>query len=181
MPPDAYGHRFPILIAREYPEVAAKGACYLDLWPTAPPILAVYHPDMMSQFTQDDNQPKYHRLQTAFKPFTQNDDLVSANGQAWKSARAIFNPGFSQKNLRSLVPAFVEESLVFREKLRRVARTGELIKMDELTGSVTVDIIGRAALYVFPSVIPSQTPAKIKRVVSDSTPSNVQSPCLMPC
>lgn len=148
MPPDAYGHRFPILIAQLYPGVAAKGACYLDLWPTAPPILAVYHPDMMAQFTQDDSQPKYHGLQTAFKPFTQNDDLVSANGSEWKSARAIFNPGFSQKNLRSLVSSFVEESLVFRDRMREFARTGEMFKMDDYTTTVTVDIIGRAALGV---------------------------------
>lgn len=146
MPADAYGHRFPILVAELYPEVAAKGACYLDLWPTAPPILAVYHPDMMAQFTQDNNQAKYHRLQEAFKPLTGNDDLISAEGAEWKAARAIFNPGFSMKNLRSMVPAFVEEALVFRAKLKGFAGTGEVVKLDRHATSVTVDIIGRAVL-----------------------------------
>lgn len=146
MPPDAYGHRFPILIAKMFPEIAAKGAVYMDLWPIADPVLAVYHPEMMAQFTQEDSLPKFHRLEAAFKPLTQNDDLVSANGKEWKSARAIFNPGFSQQNLRSLVPAFVEESIIFRRKLKDLAISGEKISMDDYASSVTVDIIGRAAL-----------------------------------
>ncbi|KAK8097727.1 cytochrome P450 [Apiospora kogelbergensis] len=122
------------------------GALYMDVWPMSPPLLAVFRPDMMAQFTQDQSQPKHDNMKQEMKPFTGAADLATLEGQEWKTARSIFNPGFSLKNLLSLVPAFVEEVLVFRERLGKVADNGETVKMETYTTDLTVDIICRAVL-----------------------------------
>ncbi|KAK8878814.1 cytochrome P450 [Apiospora arundinis] len=146
MPPGLHGQMMPLLLAREYPEAMEAGALYMDTWPLSPPLLAVFRPDMMAQFTQDQSQPKHHYMKQEMMPFTGATDLASTEGQEWKTARSMFNPGFSLKNLMSLVPAFVEEVLVFRERLSEIANKGETFRMETYTTDLTVDIIGRAVL-----------------------------------
>lgn len=121
------------------------------------PMLAVFNPDMMAQFTQDQSLPKFWAQAGAeFKHFTHGRDLVHLEGQEWKTARAMFNPGFSSRNLLTLVPAFIEETQVFKDRLRKVADRGEVVKLEDFTTYLTVDIIGRAVLYVIsvPTLFP---------------------------
>lgn len=121
----------------------------MDVWPVSFPMLAVFNPDMNAQFTQDHNLPKFWAQGfMEFKHFTGGRDLVHLEGQEWKMARAMFNPGFSARNLLSLIPSFIEEVLVFKDRLRKVADSGEVIKLEDYTTHLTVDIIGRAVLYV---------------------------------
>lgn len=112
-------------------------------------MLAVFDPDMMAQFTQDHSLPKWWgQAGVEFKHFTGGRDLVHLEGQEWKTARAMFNPGFSARNLLSLIPAFVEEVEVYKDRLREVAASGEVVRLEDFTTYLTVDIIGRAVLYV---------------------------------
>jgi cytochrome P450 len=146
MPQEGHGQNVPLLLAREYPEIMKAGIVYMDVWPISVPMVSVFHPDMMAQFTQDNNQLKHPQMGFEFKPFTNNTDLVTTDGQAWKTGRAIFNPGFSSRNLLSLIPAFVEEAMVFRDHLKKFSEKGEVIKLVDFTTNLTVDIIGRATL-----------------------------------
>lgn len=145
-PPSLHGQIMPLLLAREYPEAMEAGVMYMDVWPISPPFLAVFRPDMMAQFTQDQSQPKHPYVVREMTPFTGAMDLASSEGQEWKVGRSMFNPGFSLKNLLSLVPAFVEEALVYRERLGQLADKGETAKLETYTTDLTVDIIGRAVL-----------------------------------
>ncbi|KAI5862561.1 cytochrome P450 [Durotheca rogersii] len=147
MPRDAHGHWMILYLKREYPEITNKGIIYMDVWPVGYPMVAVYDPDMMAQFTQEHSLPKFWAMgQVEFKPFTNGEDLVTLEGPEWKAARSLFNPGFSMKNLLSLVPDMIEETLVFRERLRKAAESGEIVKLEEYTTDVTVDVIGRTVL-----------------------------------
>jgi len=145
-PLDTSGQYVPLLLAKEYPEICNCGLVYVDTWPIAPPMLAVFHPDMMSQFTQETSLPKHDMLRKEFMPFTQCKDLLNLEGQEWKAWRSIFNPGFSSKNLLSFVPAMLEEVHVFRAWLKIVAKSGEVVKLEEQAMKVTIDVIGRAVL-----------------------------------
>ncbi|OTA91288.1 hypothetical protein M434DRAFT_76457 [Hypoxylon sp. CO27-5] len=147
IPRDANGHWVFHHLKREYPELTSKGLIYMDPWPVGYPMIAVYHPDMMAQFTQENSLPKFWAMpQVEFKPFTGGEDLVNIDGPEWKKGRSMFNPGFSAKNLLSLVPDMIEEVLVFRERLRKTAASGEVVKFEDYTTDITVDIIGRAVL-----------------------------------
>lgn len=114
-PFDTNGQYVPLLLAKEYPDVCDCGLVYVDTWPIGPPILAVFHPEMMAQFTQETSMPKHELLLRQFMPFSNGMDLVSSEGQDWKRWRSIFNPGFSAKNLISFVPAILEEAQVFKD------------------------------------------------------------------
>jgi cytochrome P450 len=148
VPPLVAGQSVPLLLHREYPEIFDSGVAYLDLWPVASPMLAVFHPDVMAQFTQETSRPKHALLQTELGPFTQCKDLVCSEGQTWKTWRSIFNPGFSAKNLQSFVPEMLEEILVFKDWLSELAKSGRIAALEEQTSKTTTDVIGRAVLYV---------------------------------
>jgi len=109
-------------------------------------MLAVFHPDMMAQFTQETSLPKYKSMATEFRPFTQLNDLLTQEGQEWKTWRTIFNPGFSAKNLVSLVPQMIEEVLIFRDWLKDVAASGQVTKLEDQASKTTIDVIGRFLL-----------------------------------
>lgn len=58
---------------------------------------------------------------------------MTIEGEYWKKLRKMFNPAFAPSHLETMVPAIVQESEVFVEKLNRVADTGEIVKMNDLT------------------------------------------------
>ncbi|KAI0387352.1 cytochrome P450 [Hypomontagnella monticulosa] len=147
IPRDGNGQWIFHHLQKEFPEIANQGIVYMDPWPIGYPILTVYNPEMMAQFTQENSLPKYWAMgQVEFKPFTDGEDLVNLDGAEWKAARSIFNPGFSIKNLLSLVPDMTDEVLVFRERLQKAAESGEVVKLEDYTTDVTVDVVGRAVL-----------------------------------
>lgn len=119
----------------------------MDPWPIGYPLIAVYDPGMMAQFTQENSLPKFWALgKVEFGDVTEGEDLLNLDGQEWKTARSIFNPGFSARNLLSLVPNMMEEVLIFRERLRRAAISGQVVRLEDYTTDIAVDIIGYAVL-----------------------------------
>ena len=145
----------PWLIAEDYPEFAKNGYFYLDMWPVAAPMICVLHPDIMAQITQDPSLPKHVQMPFEFGPLTHAKDLVTSNGQIWKTWRKIFSPGFSAQNVQTYIPAMLEEYNVFRSKLGVHAANGEIINLDKTLMAVTVDIIGHAVLYELPPLLSS--------------------------
>lgn len=118
----------------------------MDAWPFGGTMLQVFDPDMMAQFTQDKSHPKAPFIFSELGPLTGNRDLVTMEGQEWKTWRSVFNPGFSAKNLTALLPDFLEEIQVLKERLIAAAKSGEVIKMEKTVQLATVDVICRAAL-----------------------------------
>lgn len=61
-PGNLCGHYVPHMFRVAYPEICERGVIYVDTWPVSPPMLTVFHPDMMSQFTVEQSQPKHDHL-----------------------------------------------------------------------------------------------------------------------
>lgn len=133
-------------MTKAYPDICERGLIYFDSWPLGEATLAVFDPDLMAQFTQDRSYLKSPMVSVELEPLTGLNDLVTMEGQEWKTWRSVFNPGFSAKNLTALLPAFLEEIQVLKERLVKVARSGKVIKMEETIQRATVDVICRAAL-----------------------------------
>jgi len=131
---------------------------YLDLYPfTSFPMAIVCDPDMSAQLLSPHpgavagitRGPVQQRL---FTPLTDNDDIFSMEGPEWKRWRAKLNPAFSNRNITALVPEMLDEIEVFARELEKsVGRGddkdngwGEVFQMSLRTGSLTVDVIGRA-------------------------------------
>lgn len=145
-PSDVGGYYMFTTLMEDYPDLAEQGAIYLDVWPIFPPIMAVVDSDMSAQFIQDPSLPKHEHLRQEFMPFTQCKDIVSSDGAEWKMWRAIFNPGFSLKNLTALMPLLLEEIETFRGWLKATAKSGEPVSLEGQNIKLTVDLIGRATL-----------------------------------
>ncbi|KAF4943617.1 hypothetical protein FSARC_14877 [Fusarium sarcochroum] len=147
-PTDTHGQLVPSLLMKHYPNIADMGVIYLDVWPTASPFCAVWDPDLIAQFTQQNPRPKHEFIRQQFRPFTGLKDIVLSGGAGWKKWRAAFNPGFAMSNIMALVPWFVEEALVWRKYLDQAAQDGKTIRLETSAMEVTCDIIVRAVLGV---------------------------------
>ena len=145
LPKDAHSHYLPDQLRRTYPDLGPN--YYLDLFPFAPSMFIVSSPDTVYQVTQDHSLQKFPSLRKFLLPLTDGLDLVTLEGQAWKHWRRIFNPGFNASHLMTLVPMIVKETETFVTILRDHEKAGGMIRLKQLTDNLTMDIIGRVALY----------------------------------
>ncbi|WYZ42278.1 hypothetical protein EsH8_V_001173 [Colletotrichum jinshuiense] len=124
---------------------------YLDLWPIMrSPIVAVYKNTVAAQFTQTKNLDKHQTSLDFMNPLTKGKDIASLQGDEWKKWRSWFNPGFSSRNVSTIVPELIEEIKVFAGNLRqRVGPNGSwgpMFQFRNMTTALTFDIIVRAVL-----------------------------------
>ncbi|KAG6991150.1 hypothetical protein G7Y79_00056g090310 [Physcia stellaris] len=98
------------------------------------------------QITQEHSLPKYHALKSFLNPITEGLDIVTMEGDLWKTWRGIFNPGFSAGHLMSLTKSVVEETVTFCDLLQEYSSDQRVFKMKDLTDNLTMDIIGRVVL-----------------------------------
>lgn len=155
LPINAHPQYLPGEIQRKFPDVGP--VFYLDMWPFSLPLLVVASPSAAYQLTQEHSQPKAAGLRNYMRPLTDNNDLVTMEGQLWKDWRNIFNPGFSASHLMTLVPEILCEISTFSDILRDLARKGEMFSLEEVLVNVTMDTIGRVTLQVlkFPCCSPN--------------------------
>jgi|SRR5688572_7129187 cytochrome P450 len=144
--PSVHGQVLFHFLALEYPDIQAAGAVYVDLWPISSPTLATFHPQLVSQYTQDQSMLKHSALFMEFNDMTGMKDLVCSEGALWKKWRAAYNPGFSSQNVMALVPSFVQEALVWKKYLMEVADKDETIKLEDRLMQATCDIISVSVL-----------------------------------
>ncbi|MCJ1281249.1 hypothetical protein MMC26_000567 [Xylographa opegraphella] len=144
LPTDANPHYLP-----DQTRLAVPGLgpiYYLDNWPFSAPILVTASPSTAYQIAQEHSLPKFHAMRKFLRPLTGEYDLVTMEGQLWKTWRAIYNPGFSLTHLMTLVPQIVKETAVFCEILQQHAEAKDLFEMKTLTDNLTMDIIGKVVL-----------------------------------
>jgi cytochrome P450 len=135
------------ILQEEFPEIAKCGVLYFDPWPIGFPMMAVVHPDMISQFIISPSLPKFFWMrEKEFMPFSGGVDMVTSEGEVWKEQRAIYNPGFSTKNISSMVPWFLEEVINFRDRLLKAADLGKTIELESYAMDLALDVITRATL-----------------------------------
>ena len=139
-----FGAAMATVLLEDHPEFNDVGAFYIDLWPISDPMVYVFHPGLMSQYTN--TLKKSHLMIDEFRPWTGNKDIVTSEGAHWRRWRTLLNPGFSAKNILSMVPDFLEEIRVFTDLLDSRADTGDIFRLEEPTINLSIDIIGRAAL-----------------------------------
>lgn len=144
IPGDANPQYLPDVIRRELPDLGPM--YYIDTWPFGPQMLVVASTRGLYQITQEHSLPKYHAMKQFLKPITGGLDIVTMEGDLWKTWRGIFNPGFSASHLVNLTGNVVEETERFCELLEERSRDRKMFRMKELTDYLTMDIIGRVVL-----------------------------------
>lgn len=102
LPADASTGYIPAHVRRATPGLGP--VFYLDNWPFSAPILVIASPTSAYQITQEHSLPKFPALRHFLRPLTGEYDLVTMEGELWKTWRSIYNPGFSSSHLMTLVP-----------------------------------------------------------------------------
>lgn len=143
-PPDAHPHVYANYIRKKY---KLGKVFYVDFWPLGPRSLFITDPELSSQYvTTTQSLPKSDLVNDYLYRLLGRNNMVSLEGEKWKTLRSMFNPGFASAHLMTLVPYIVDQSLVFCDVLREAAKSGELVEMEELATRLTVDIIGKVVL-----------------------------------
>lgn len=127
-------------VRRNYPEVGP--VFYLDLWLCSLPVLVVASPSATYQLTQEHSQPKAAGLRSFMRPFTNNNYLVTMEGQSWKQWPSFFNASFSASHLVTLVPDILNEASISCEILREHVRRKQTFCLEKVTVNLTIDTYG---------------------------------------
>ncbi|KAM0127293.1 hypothetical protein ACHAP3_008861 [Botrytis cinerea] len=146
-PPDFHSQLLMNHIAEEY-DLRKYGLFYVDVYPIQSyPLLVVTSPEVAAQVTQITSYPKHPALNTNFGRALGVKGILGQEGEAWRELRTMFNPGFSQANLFSMVPMIAEESEIFVSRLSKLAAgDGFVPALESLAADLTVDVIGQALL-----------------------------------
>jgi cytochrome P450 len=144
LPKDAHPNYLPAMIRQELPDLGP--VYYVDTWPFGPQMLIVASTDGLHQITQEHSLPKYPALKYFLRPIAEGLDLVTMEGDLWKTWRGIFNPAFSAHYIASLTEGIVEKTEVFCEILEDLSQGHHLFHMKKLTDNLTIDVIGRIVM-----------------------------------
>ena len=139
IPSDAQGQYLANKIRRAIPGLGP--IFYLDTWPFSSPILFVISPQSRLQFIQEHPLPKADGLRTFLRPLAGEFNLLTMEGEMWKTWQSIFNPGFSTSHLNTLVPEILEETLVFRDLVQQRIDKADIFPLEDLTINLTLDIL----------------------------------------
>lgn len=136
----------PWALMQEYPEMCEPGLIYLDVWPISKPMLIAVDAEIAKQFCQEPSAPKHPLIREQMSLYSQQLDILSLEGEEWKIWRSIFNPCFSVKNILALLPAMIEEINLLKERLRKAAKSEEVIKLDNTTMITGFNVVIHALL-----------------------------------
>ena len=134
-------------IAREH--FQSEGLFYIDLWPASGMMMIVTSPLVAEQAAQTNTKICYERavmLKRFFKPIAGGPNLFDMAEKEWRPWRAMFNKGFSTEQVTNLVPHLLQETEVYKEKLRGLAQKKEMFYLDLVTLRFTMDVIGQTIL-----------------------------------
>lgn len=150
-PPNCHPQIYITTIARKYD---LKGIWYLDLWPIADPQVILTEPELMDavQVSRVYNQ---HRISDEMMQNMIGKDVVAtANGPVWKKLHNAMAPAFLPSHIRTLTGVMADETVIFRDTLRKFARTGQTFSLEKEVSKLLFDIVGQ---LVFNSSLHAQT------------------------
>ncbi|KAI1656561.1 cytochrome P450 [Daldinia decipiens] len=140
LPPNTHPQAYITAIAQKYD---LKGIWYLDLWPIADPQVILTEPELMDavQVTRVYNQ---HRIAQEVMSSIIGENLVATvNGPMWKKLHNAMAPAFLPSYVRTLTGLMADETMIFREALKRLASGRRVFSMENELSKLVFDIVGR--------------------------------------
>lgn len=151
MPPNCHPQILYAVIARKY---GLEGIWYLDTWPVVHSAVVLTDPVLLDQVAV--TKPlRQHAMSSEFLAPMIGDNIVAAvNGPVWKRLHSALSPAFSWSHIRTLTGLMVDQSVIFRGTLDKLAATNEVFSMEEVSMKLIFDVI---ALLVFNFPLHAQT------------------------
>jgi cytochrome P450 len=80
-------------------------------------------------------------------PIVGRNSIATSNGKTWKMLHNAMAPALAQSHIKNLITVITEEVLVFRERLDKLASTGEVFSMEKLGAELIFDVIARIVFH----------------------------------
>jgi cytochrome P450 len=144
LPPDVHPHHYWHWLRKEYD---LGDFYYFDVWPMGPPTLIICNADVADHVTMKHSLDKHPMVREYLKQHLGTENMAAANGEVWRKARTIYNPGFAMPHLMSVISTIVEDVLVFHDVLGELADSAEKFDMEATAMKLSFDVIGRLVLY----------------------------------
>ena len=107
----------------------------------------VLDPDITNQVIVKRSQPKHEAVKEFMTQLVDSKvNLLGSDGLEWSYWRKIFNPGFSNSHLTTLVSDVVEYSIIFCDILNEHAIADDVFRLEEAATRLTIDIIAKTVL-----------------------------------
>jgi cytochrome P450 len=99
---------------------------FIDTRPAQHPLAIISSHEIAEQVSRSTKQQPYSTtksptMQSGFGRLVGRYSLLSEEGEAWKSLRKRFNPGFAPQHLLSLLPVVIDKTSIFMDKLDAVS------------------------------------------------------------
>ena len=146
IPPHCHPQAYLTRIAKKYD---LKGLFYLDLWPVADSMVCLTTPELMNQVTVAKPLPMHKASNDFMAPVVGDNVIAAVNGPVWKKLAHSMSPAFSFSHIRSLTDLFVDETMLFRDALDKLAQTNQVFSMEEIAAKLIFDVIARI-VFNFP-------------------------------
>ncbi|KAI8964798.1 cytochrome P450 [Daldinia sp. FL1419] len=148
LPPNNHPQIYYTAIAHKY---NLKGIWYLDLWPIADPQVVLTEPELMDavQVTRVYNQ---HRMgQEMVSDLIGENVIATVNGPVWKKLHNAMAPAFLPSHVKTLTGLMADETMIFRDTLRKFASSCQPFSMEHVLSKLTFDIVGRVVFNFSPN------------------------------
>jgi cytochrome P450 len=122
---------------------------YIDLWPVADSLVCFTTPELMNQVMVTKPLPMHAGVDDFMEPMIGRNVIAAANGEVWRRLAHAMAPAFSTAHRRTLVDVYVDEILLFKEKLDTFSKTREVFSMEETSAKLIFDVIARI-VFNFP-------------------------------
>lgn len=143
LPPDVHPHHYWQYLRTTY---NLGDYYYFDVWPIGPPTLIVCSADLADHVTVKHSLDKHPMVKEYLKQHLGLENMAAANGNVWRKARTVYNPGFALGYLMTVISEIVEDVRVFHDVLGEYAESGEVIEMEAVAMKLSFDVIGRLVL-----------------------------------
>ncbi|QDS68721.1 hypothetical protein FKW77_004031 [Venturia effusa] len=143
LPPDVHPHHYWQYLRTTY---NLGDFYYFDVWPMGPPTLIICSADLAEHVTVKHSLDKHPMVKEYLKQHLGVENMAAANGNVWKKARTIYNPGFALGHLMTVISEIVEDVRVFHDVLDEYAESGEVVEMEAVAMKLSFDVIGRLVL-----------------------------------
>lgn len=80
-------------------------------------------------------------------PIVGRDNIATSNGKTWKMLHNAMAPAFAPSHVKNLITVITEEVLIFRERLDKLASSGEVFSMEKFGAELIFDVIARIVFH----------------------------------
>jgi cytochrome P450 len=123
---------------------------YVDVWPISRPMAFSTQAYISNLMEIQNSLPKSPMQGEFLNPISNGKDLNCMHGEEWKMWRSRFNPGFSLSNIRTWIPAVLEEVEAFANVLKNLSggegEWGQVFPFEQISSNLAFDVTGRVVL-----------------------------------